>query len=187
MSAALVKELRERTGSGIMDCRRALDEAGGDLEKAAELLRQKGLASADKKRGRTAAEGLIASYIHNNGRYGALVEINCETDFVARTDDFQQLVSDIALHIVGMRPRYTSEDEISDDERQAGIKEFGDEKRFIEETVLLRQGFVKDPGTTVEEVVRDAIGKLGENIVIRRFARFELGETVEDDESGEGA
>lgn len=168
-----------------MDCRRALEEAGGDLDKAAELLRQKGLASADKKRGRTAAEGLIGSYIHNNGRYGALVEINCETDFVARTDDFQQLVADIALHVVGMRPRFVTEDEISEEEREAGVKEFGDEKRFLDETVLLRQGFVKDPGTPVEEVVRDAIGKLGENIVIRRFARFELGETIADGESGE--
>lgn len=179
MSAALVKELRERTGAGIMDCRVALDETGGDIEKAMELLRQKGLASADKKSGRTAAEGLVVSYIHNNGRFGALVEINCETDFVARTDDFQQLANDIALHIVGLRPKYVQADDISDEEMAAGIKEFGDEKRFLDETVLMRQGFVRNPGVTVEEIIREAIGKLGENIVVRRFARFELGETVD--------
>lgn len=179
MSAALVKELRERTGAGIMDCRVALDESGGDIEKAMDFLRQKGLASADKKSGRTAAEGLIVSYIHNNGKFGALVEINCETDFVARTDDFQQVANDIALHIVGMRPRFVREEDISESEMEAGKEEFGDEKRFLNETVLLRQGFVRDPGRPIEEVIREAIGKLGENIVVRRFARFELGETVD--------
>lgn len=179
MSAALVKELRERTGAGIMDCRLALDETGGDIDKAMEVLREKGLASADKKTGRTAAEGLVVSYIHNNGKFGALVEINCETDFVARTDDFQQLANDIALHVVGLRPRYVQDDDVSNEAMAAGKDEFGDEKRFLNEVVLMRQGFVRDPGRSVEEVIREAIGKLGENIVVRRFARFELGETVD--------
>ena len=183
MSAAQVKELRERTGAGIMDTKRALDEAGGDVDKAIEILRKQGLQVADKKSGRTAAEGLIYSYIHGNGRYGALVEINCETDFVARTEDFQQLARDVALHIVGAAPspQYVSFDEVPADELEAGIKEYGDEKTFRESVVLLDQPFIKQPSMTIEEVVREVIGKVGENIVIRRFARFALGETVEEE------
>lgn len=183
MSTAQVKELRDRTGAGIMDSKRALEEAGGDLEKASEILRKQGLAVADKKSGRTAAEGLIYSYIHGNGRYGALIEINCETDFVARTDDFQQLARDVALHVVGSAtpPRYVTYDEIPADEREAGIKEFGDEKTFRESVVLMEQPFIKQPGVNVEQVVREVIGKVGENIVVRRFSRFALGETVAEE------
>ncbi len=161
-----------------MDCKAALEQSGGDIEKAIAILREKGLATADKKSGRTAAEGLIVSYIHANNRFGALVELNCETDFVARTEDFQRLANDIALHVVGMQPRYVTADEISEAELAAGIDEFGDEKAFLDATVLMRQGFVKDGSVTMENLIREAIGNFGENIVVRRFARFELGETV---------
>lgn len=179
MSASLVKELRDRTGAGFMDCRKALDEAGGDIEKAVQILREQGLASAEKKSGRRAAEGLVVSYIHANNRFGSLVELNCETDFVARTEDFQQLARDIALHVVGLGPRYVSEEDIPADVRAAGVEEFGDENAFLNATVLNRQPFVRDGSTTVGEMVRDAIGRIGENIVIRRFVRFELGETAD--------
>jgi elongation factor Ts len=183
MSAKLVKDLRDRTGAGFMDCKRALDEAGGDVEKAIQVLREQGLASAEKKSGRRAGEGLIVSYIHGNNRFGSLVELNCETDFVARTEDFQQLAQDIALHVVGLGPRYVNEDDISEDDRAAGIDEFGSENAFLNATVLNRQPFVRDGSTTVGEMVRDAIGRIGENIVIRRFVRFELGETAGEESS----
>lgn len=176
MSTELVKELRQRTGAGVMDSKRALDEAGGNLEKAAEILRQQGLAKAEKKMGRQAAEGLIHSYIHAGGRIGSLIELNCETDFVARTDDFRSLAHDLAMQAAAMPPRFISEAEISDEERQAGISEFGDEKRFLESAVFMSQPFIKEPRRTIEDVVRDAIAKVGENIVVRRVARFEVGE-----------
>ena len=181
MSATQVRELRDRTGAGIMDCKRALDEAGGDLDKAVHLLREQGLASAERKSGRKAAEGLVVAYIHGNNRFGSLVELNCETDFVARTDDFTKLANDIALHIVGMAPRYVSEDDISDEERAAGIEEFGSENAFLDATVVTRQAFVRDGSVTIGEMIREAIGRIGENIVLRRFVRFELGETASDD------
>ncbi|HLT18483.1 MAG TPA: translation elongation factor Ts [Thermomicrobiales bacterium] len=184
MSASQVRELRDRTGAGIMDCKRALEEAGGDLDKAVAILRERGLASAEKKSGRRAAEGLIVSYIHSNNRFGSLVELNCETDFVARTEDFAKLAQDIALHVVGMNPRYVSEDEITDEERAAGIDEFGSEEAFLNATVIMRQPFVRDSSTTVEEMIREAIGRIGENIVLRRFVRYELGELSEE-EAGE--
>jgi elongation factor Ts len=165
-----------------MDCKRALDDTGGDVDKAVQILREQGLASADKKSGRRASEGLIVSYIHSNNRFGSLVELNCETDFVARTDDFESLANDIALHVVGMSPRYVTEEEIPDDEREAGIEEFGSESAFLNATVAMRQPFVRDGSQTIEELIRDAIGRIGENIVLRRFVRFELGE-FEDDEA----
>ncbi len=181
MSAAMVRQLRDRTGAGIMDCKRALEEAGGDVDKAVIVLREQGLASADKKSGRRAADGLIVSYIHSNNRFGSLIELNCETDFVARTDDFAKLAQDIALHVVGMNPRYLSEDEISEEARTTGIEEFGSETAFLNATVIGRQSFVRDSSVTIEEMIRDAIGRIGENIVLRRFVRYELGELAGDD------
>ena len=163
-----------------MDCKQALDQSGGDVEKAVEFLREQGLATADKKSGRRAAEGLIVSYVHGNNRFGSLVELNCETDFVARTDDFQQLANDIALHVVGLSPRYVNEEEISDEARAAGVEEFGSEQAFLDQTVALRQPFVRDGSVTVGEMIRDAVGRIGENIVLRRIVRFELGETAEE-------
>jgi elongation factor Ts len=180
MSAALVRELRDRTGAGIMDCKNALEQSGGNIEQAAQLLREQGLASADKKSGRRAAEGLIVSYIHGNNRFGSLVELNCETDFVARTEDFTQLAQDIALHVVGMNPRYVSEEEISDHERAAGVDEFGSESAFLNATLIGRQQFVRDGSRTVDEMIRDAIARIGENIVLRRFVRYELGQLADD-------
>jgi elongation factor Ts len=163
-----------------MDCKIALEQAGGNVDHAVQLLREKGLASADKKSGRRAAEGLIVSYIHGNNRFGSLVELNCETDFVARTDDFTRLAQDIALHIVGMNPRYVSEAEITEDERNAGIDEFGSETAFLNATVIGRQAFVRDGSRTVDEMIRDAIARIGENIVLRRFVRFELGQLADE-------
>lgn len=187
MSATQVRDLRDRTGAGVMDCKNALEEAGGDVEKAVRLLREQGLATADKKSGRKASEGLIVSYIHGNNRFGSLVELNCETDFVARTEDFQSLANDLALHVVGMSTsRYVSEDEISDEERAAGADDFGSEKAFLDATVVMRQPFIRDGSKTIEQLIRETIGTLGENIVLRRFVRFELGETAEDEsEAGE--
>lgn len=183
MSTALVKQLRDMTGAGIMDCKRALDETGGDVHKAAELLRQQGVAKAEKKLGRTARMGLIDAYIHPGGRIGSLVELNCETDFVARTPDFQRLAHDLAMQVAAMAPRFITVDEISENDREQGIAEFGDERRFHEATVLMLQPFIKDSKRTMEDLIRDAIAKLGENIVVRRAVRFELGSTVGNEPS----
>jgi elongation factor Ts len=176
VSTALVKELRDRTGAGIMDSKRALEEAGGNLEKAAEILRQQGIARAGKKAGREARQGLVDTYIHAGGRIGSMVELNCETDFVARTDDFRSLAHDVAMQVVATSPRYVSPDEVGPREREAGLREHGDEKRFLETEVLLAQPFIRDPRRTIGDLVQEAIGKLGENIVIRRVMRFEVGE-----------
>jgi elongation factor Ts len=159
-----------------MDCKRALDEAAGDLNKASEILRQQGLAKAEKKMGREAGQGLIHSYLHAGGRIGAMIELNCETDFVARTDDFKSLAHDLAMQAAAVPPRYVTVDEVSDEARQQGIAEYGDEKRFLEATVFMAQPFIKEPRRSIEDVVRDAIAKVGENIVVRRVARFEVGE-----------
>ena len=207
ISAAAVKALREKTGAGMMECKKALIEAEGNEERANEILRERGLASAKKKEGRVAAEGVVGSYIHMGGKVGVLVEVNCETDFVARGDDFQQLVKDTAMHIAAAEPRYVSRDEITSDvldkEREiAGAQAKNDPKnankpdqvidriiegrlnKFYEEFVLLDQPFIKDPAKTVGELITEKIAKTGEKITIRRFARYKMGEGLakrEDD------
>ena len=194
ISAELVKELRERTGAGFMDCKRALSETDGDLEKAVALLRERGAASAQKKAGRDAREGLVASYIHTGGRIGVLVEVNSETDFVARNDQFQTLVRNIAMQIAGLKPTYVSVEDIPAAEleakRQALLSDpttqskpeavrgkivEGQLKKWYSEVVLLEQPF-RDTDQTVKDLVTDAIATIGENIRVRRFVRFELGE-----------
>lgn len=197
ITAAQVKELREKTGAGIMDAKKALIENNGDIEKAAEYLRQKGIASADKKASRIAAEGIVGSYIHNN-KIGVMVEVNCETDFVAKNEDFQQLVRDICLHIASTAPEFVSREEIPqsviDEETRiemgkedlakkpedirAKIVE-GRVNKLMAQRVLLEQGFVKDPNKTIEELVKEKIATIGEKISIRRFVRYVLGEGLE--------
>jgi elongation factor Ts len=176
MSTQLVKELRERTSAGIMDCKRALEEANGDIDRAIEILRQQGLARADKKSGRDARQGLIEAYIHTGGRIGSMIELNCETDFVARTDDFKALAHDLALQAAAMPSRFVTENEITPEQREAGISEFGDEKQFIQNTVFLAQPFIRQANQSIEDLVKATIGKLGENIIVRRVVRFEVGE-----------
>jgi elongation factor Ts len=177
VSTAWVKEQRGRTGAGIMDCKRAHEESGGDIDRAVELLRRQGLSKAEKKAGREARQGLIQSYVHQ-GRIGVLVEVNCETDFVARTDNFKTLAHELALQVAGASPKYVSADQISDAEREQWLRDYGSEKTFLEATVLMAQPSVRQSNRTIEELVRDAIATIGENIVVRRFVRFELGETV---------
>lgn len=162
--ATLVKALREKTGAGVMDCRRALEEASGDEEKALEFLRRQGLARAEKRANRVASQGLVESYIHAGGRIGAMVEVNCETDFVARTDDFKALAHDLAMQVAAANPLYLSPEE-------APPLDEVDPK----EVCFLLQPFIKDPTRTVGEVISDVIAKTGENVRVRRFARFELG------------
>jgi elongation factor Ts len=165
ISAAQVKELRERTGAGVMECKRALVEAGGNMEKAIEILHRQGLARAEKKAGRVASQGLIDAYIHAGGRIGAMVEVNCETDFVARTDDFRQLAHDIAMQVAATAPRYIAPSDVPPDEADRA-----------NELALLAQPFIKDPSLTVEELIKRHVAKLGEAIRVRRFVRYELGE-----------
>jgi elongation factor Ts len=198
VSAQQVKELRERTGAGMMDCKAALAEAGGDLEKAVDVLRKKGLAAAAKKSGRVAADGLVYSYIHAGGKLGVLVEVNCETDFVARTDGFQELVKDIAMHIAAAEPRFVRREEVTPDvlERERAIYAeqaaasgkppavvekivAGKLDKFYAEACLLEQPFVKNPDQTVGQLVQESVAKIGENIQVRRFVRFRLGEGIE--------
>lgn len=195
ITAQMVKELRERTGAPMMQCKEALQEAAGDLEKAIDVLRKKGIAAAAKKAGRATAEGAVASYIHAGGKIGVLVEVNCETDFVARTDDFQELVRDLGLHIAAAEPRFVEREQVTEGllarereiyreqaiasgkpEQVADKIVSGKMEKFYAETVLLEQPFVKDPDQTVGELLAAAIGKIGENIRVRRFARFKLGE-----------
>lgn len=194
ISAEMVKELREKTGAGMMECKKALEESNGDLEKAVTVLRQKGLASASKKAGRTASEGIISSYIHMD-RIGVLVEVNCETDFVARTEDFRSLVKDIAMHIAAANPVYISREQVPEEvvEKEKEIYRAqisgkpaqvvekiieGKLEKFYNDTCLLDQVFIKDPEQKlkVRDLITEKIAKLGENIVVRRFARFQLGE-----------
>jgi len=192
MSNDLIKELREQTGAGIMDVKEALEEANGDKEKAIEILRKKGLAKQAKKADRVANEGIVESYIHAGGRIGVLVEVNCETDFVARTDDFKNLVKEIALHIAAANPLYiTSEDvptEVIEKEKEiykeqsAGKPDDVIEKmlegkinKYLEEVCLLSQPYVKDQDKTIGDLLGEATGKMGENIQVRRFSRFMLG------------
>jgi len=194
----MVKRLREMTGAGILDCRKALEETGGDFEKAIDYLREKGLARAARKLERTAREGLVVAYVHPGNRVGVLLELNCETDFVARTPEFQQLAHDLLLQIAATSPRYIRREEIPaevlEHERQIYLKEALNagkpphiaEKiaesrlnRFIQEVCLLEQPFIKDEDRTVGQVIMETIARVGENIVVRRFTRYELGETVE--------
>lgn len=196
ISAELVKNLREKTGAGMMECKKALTESNGDFEKAIDLLRQKGLASASKRAGRATSEGLIDSYIHM-GKIGTMVEVNCETDFVARTDDFKELVKDIAMHITAANPIYLSREDVPQDviEREKEIYRVqvankppqvvekiieGKLEKFYTDTCLFDQLFIKDPEQKkrIQDIVTEKVAKLGENIVIRRFARFQLGEVA---------
>ena len=195
ISAQQVKELREKTGAGMMDCKKALVEAGGDMEKAVRVLREKGMAAAAKKATRTVREGLVGRYIHAGGKLGVLVEVNCETDFVARTSEFQQLVRDIAMHIAASNPTYVRSSEVPEEEitgeseiyRIQAQKEGkpdhiadkiveGRLKKYYSGVCLYDQAFVKDPDVTIEELVGSMVAKLGENILVRRFARFKIGE-----------
>jgi len=192
--AKLVAELRARTGAGMMDCKKALEEVGGDLDKAAELLRKKNVVKADKRAGRHAAEGLIEAYVHFNGKVAVLVELNCETDFVARTDAFRQLAKDVALHVASAAPiavriedvprevvdaeRRIYEAQVAEQKKPENIRAKiveGMLKKFYEERVLLEQKFVKDDKRTVGDLVRELAAQTGENVQVRRFARFELG------------
>ena len=198
ITAALVKELRERTGAGMMDCKKALAATEGDMDKAIDFLREKGLAAAAKKAGRIAAEGLVESYIHGGGRIGVLVEVNCETDFVAKTDAFKSLVKDIAMHIAAANPSYLRREEVpaaelehekmvlSEQARNEGKPEKIIEKmvtgrieKYYKEVCLLEQSFVKDPDKTISDLITESIAKIGENISIRRFTRYQLGEGIE--------
>ena len=196
IGAAVVKELRDKTGAGMMDCKKALGETGGDLDKAVDYLRQKGLAAAAKRADRLAADGAVGAYVHPGGKIGVLIEINCETDFVARTTEFQALLKDIAMQVAAANPRYVRRDEVSAEEfekekqiyRQQALESGKPEKvvdkivegkieRFYSEVCLLEQSFIKDPDKKVFEIVNEAIAKMGENIQIRRFARYHLGES----------
>ncbi|MGB9662111.1 MAG: translation elongation factor Ts [Moorellaceae bacterium] len=197
ISAADVKELRNRTGAGMMDCKKALEETGGDMEKAIEYLRMKGLAAAAKKAGRVAKEGLVEAYIHGGGRIGVLIEVNCETDFVARTEDFRSLVHDLAMQVAAARPRYVRREDVPEEVvekeknilRAQALNEGKPEKvvdkivagrleKFYQETCLLEQPFIKDMDRTVKDLIVEKIAKLGENIEVRRFVRFEVGEEL---------
>ncbi len=198
ISAHIVKELREKSGAGFMDCKKALAEVGGDLDKAVEYLKKKGIADASKKSSRITAEGLVASYIHMGGKIGVLLEVNCETDFVAKTETFQTLVKDIAMQVAAAKPLYVRREDVPSDiiEKEKEIykiqaKESGKPEKILEkiadgklekyysEICLLEQKFIKDPEKTIEQVVKESIAKTGENISLRRFVRYELGEGLE--------
>ena len=188
----MIKELREATGAGVLDCKETLQETGGDLERAAELLREKGLAAAAKRADREADEGLVGSYIHAGSRVAALVEVNCETDFVAHTDLFQELAHDLAMQIVAAKPRYMSREDVPPEVIRQEKEDYrarmqdkpehvleriveGKLNKFYEEVCLLEQPFIKEPGITVNDLVQQRNAQLGENIVVRRFVRFEVG------------
>jgi elongation factor Ts len=202
ITASAVKSLREKTGAGMVDCKNALVEASGDENAAVEVLRKKGMATASKKQGRVTAEGAVGSYIHMGGKVGVLVEINCESDFVARGEEFQQLVKDVAMHIAAVDPRYVNRAEVPADvlgkEREILLEQLkndpknaskpedvlnkiieGKLNKFYEDNVLLDQPFVKDPSKTVGDLVTEKISSIKENISIRRFARFKMGEGIE--------
>ncbi len=195
ISAQLVKELRDRTGAGFSDCRAALVESGGDIEKAVDVLRKKGQAAAAKKAQRATSEGLVSCYIHAGGRIGVLVEVNCESDFVARTEAFQKLCHDVAMHIAALDPRFLRREEVTQEvlDRERDIYReqakttgkpapviekivTGKMEKFYEENCLYEQHFIKDEGVTIKELVDQSIAKVGENITIRRFSRFKVGE-----------
>jgi len=173
--ASDVQRLRAETGAGVMDCKKALEESGGDLEKARDLLRQKGLAAAAKRAGREAREGLVESYIHAGGKIGALVELNSETDFVARGEEFRQLARNIAMQVAAMAPLVVSEDDLTPDAKAELVREHGDEKKAVESAVLLRQPYIRDSTKTIDDLVTALAASTGENVRVRRFARFQLG------------
>ena len=196
-SASAVKELREISGAGMMDCKRALDEAGNDIKKAMEVLRKSGVAKAQKKAGRSASDGMVLPYIHPGSKLGVLIEVNCETDFVAKTEDFQNMVKDIAMHIAASGPIAVNKEDVpthvletekeiyAEQARKSGKPENiidkmieGRISKFYQENVLMEQSFVKDPNLTISDVITDMVAKLGENIIISRFVRFQLGETA---------
>jgi elongation factor Ts len=202
INATMIKDLRERTGAGMSDCKKALTEVSGDMDKAVDYLRAKGLAKAAKKAGREATEGLVISYIHGGGRIGVLVEVNCETDFVARNEDFVSFTKDVAMQIAAMAPQYVRKEEVpasavdheksvlvakaKEDPKNANKPEAvlakiteGQVSKWMKEICLLDQSFVKDPDKTIEQLQQELIAKIGENIKIRRFVRFELGEGLE--------
>lgn len=198
ISATLVRDLRERTGVGFMECKTALVEAEGNLEKATTLLREKGLASASKKMGRTASDGLVVSYIHGGGKIGVLLELNCETDFVAKTDEFGSLAKDLAMQVAAANPQYVRREEVPAEilEKERGIllaqvKSSGKPEKVIEQIVqgrmakffsevcLQEQPCIKTPDVKVEDRIKEVIAKVGENVVVRRFCRYQLGEKVE--------
>ena len=198
ITAASVKDLREKTGAGMMDCKNALVEAKGDLEGAIVILRKKGLASAQKKASRIAAEGMIGHYIHAGGKLGVLVEVNCETDFAARSADFQALVKDIAMHIAAQNPLYVRREDVPAEELNKEKEIYKDQARasgkpehiidkiaegklesYYQMSCLYDQAFVKDPNLSVQQLINNAIGKIGENIRVRRFSRFKTGEGLE--------
>ncbi len=202
VTAEMVKELRERTGAGMMDCKKALVATDGDIEKAIDELRTKGLASAAKKAGRIASEGLVTSYIHAGGRIGVLVEVNCETDFVGKTAEFKQLAYDIAMQIAASSPDYISREDVAEsvitherDVLKAQALEEGKPEKVIEKMVegrlekfykercLLEQQFIKDPDKTVQQLIHEHVAKIGENINVRRFVRYELGQGIEKEQS----
>jgi elongation factor Ts len=198
ITASMVKELREKSGAPMMDCKKALTEANGDLEQAVVVLRKRGMASAAKKASRTTSEGVVSSYIHAGGKIGVLVEVNCESDFVARTAEFQGLVHDIAMHIAAVDPRYVRKEDVtaSDMEKEKDIYRAqaaatgkppaviekiveGKMGKFYEEVCLLEQPFIKEQSVTIAQLIATVIGKLGENISVRRFARFKVGDATE--------
>ena len=198
INAQQVKELREKTGAGMMDCKNALGESGGDVENAIVLLRKKGLATAQKKASRVAAEGMVGHYIHGGGSIGVLVEVNCETDFAARSDDFQSLVKDLAMHIAAQNPAYVRREEVPEDVVAREKEIYRDQARssgkpdaivdkiaegkldaFFKASCLCEQEFVKDASVSVEQLINTLIGKIGENIRVRRFVRFKTGEGLE--------
>ena len=198
ISASSVKELRNMTGAGIMDCKKALQEADGDKEKAIDILREKGISAAAKKPDRVAAEGIVESYIHMGGKIGVLVEVNCETDFVAKTPEFKSFVRDIAMHVAATNPQYLSKEDVPEKDiakekeilRAQALSEGKPEKivdrmvegrlgKYFREICLLEQAFVKDPDKTIRDIVNEQITRVGENIRIRRFVRYEMGEGLE--------
>jgi elongation factor Ts len=198
ISAEQVKRLRQRTGAGMMDSKKALQEAGGDMDRAVEILREKGLASAQKRAGRSATQGVIDAYIHHNNTVGVLVEVNCETDFVAKTDEFRRLARDVALHIASAMPQWVTREEVPDDileterriyeaeARQAGKPDNvldriveGKLQGFFKTTVLVDQPFVKEPEKTIQQLIDDVSAKVGEKVAVRRFVRYKLGEDLD--------
>ena len=197
ISKDLVKDLREKSGAGMGDCLKALQETAGDMEKAMEVLRKKGIASADKRGARTAKEGLVYAYIHGGGKVGTMVEVNCETDFVARTKEFEELCKEVAMQVAAMAPRYLKREEVPAEviakEKEIYKEQMADTKKpanvidkiiegklekFFKDTCLMEQSYIKDDSKNIDTVVKEAIGKIGENIVVKRFSRFVLGKSI---------